>query len=100
MPVVLQKSVRTYAKKNETAPQFEIQPYNQATWSEQLESVIVGVQTTSFGAVDITIEACLAILNDYENAGACIKFYSIVKHSNSTNYNLIFTLQSRTAVIP
>jgi hypothetical protein len=99
MPLNINKKIRDYANKTKVAPDFEKQPYNQATWSEQLETLIVGTTTTTYGAFSITNAGALAVLNDYENGGACIKCYQIVWNIDSGSYDLFFTTQSKTEPI-
>ena len=99
MPLNINKKVRDYANKSKVAPDFEKQPYNQSTWSEQLETIIVGTTTTTYATFGISNNAVLAVLNDYENGGASIKFYQVVYDPNSGNFDLYFTTQSKTEPI-
>lgn len=97
----LEKKFRDYASKNKVAPLFEQQPYNQSTWSEQLETLIVGTTTTTYGSFGLpTGESCLAVLNDFENGTACIKTYNIVFNPNDSTFFVIFTTQSKTSILP
>lgn len=96
MPTIVKKVERDYSKKQVTAPNFEKQAFNQSTWSEQLETIIVGTTTTTYGTTDLNFYEVLATLNDYENGGACIKNYQVIFNPINGSYDLLFTTQSKT----